>query len=288
MNNTTKGSLYIIISAIFYASYGIWSRLMSDGFGEFNQAWTRGVILLVAVIAYLLATGSFKPIKSTDRKWFIIIGLCGSLNQAPYFFGFEHLPLGTAILIFYASLTLAGYILGKFAFGETIDRPKQISFILAIIGMSIIYKFSLTNDQLLPAILMSIAGFMGGTAGILPKKLSSCYSEPQILVSYLSLMIVANYPLSLFFGENLPPLTQTTAWIPQLGYAASMLIANLTVIAGFKYIEASIGTLIGLVEILFGVLFGYFLFGETLSLTTYLGAGLILFSASFPYFFKDR
>ena len=45
MTSTSKGSLYITISALFYASYGLWSRLMNHSFGEFNGG-LRGSILL--------------------------------------------------------------------------------------------------------------------------------------------------------------------------------------------------------------------------------------------------
>lgn len=282
MTTTSKGSLYITISAFFYASYGLWSRLMNHSFGEFNQAWTRAIIVLALLIPYLAFSKQYQSIKKADWKWFVIIGLVGGLNQAPYYYGFQNLPIGTAILIFYACLMLSGFILGKLVFKEVIDRTKQISFICALIGMGIIYRFSLNSSQIIPALAMAAAGFMGGTAGILPKKLSSNYSEPQIMLSYLFLMIVFNLPLSLYFQETLPEFKNVVAWLPQAGYAAAMLIANLTVIAGFKHLAASIGSLIGLTEIIFGALIGYAFFAEPLTVSTLIGGSLIILSAILP------
>lgn len=277
-----KGITLITISAILYASYGLWSRLMSGNFGEFNQAYTRSILILCVLLPYILLAKKWQPIKSADWKWFIAIGLAGGLNQAPYYFGFQHLPIGTAILIFYASLMLSGYLLGKYVFHETITTTKKISFVVALIGMIVIYRFSLADAQLIPAIAMAIAGMMGGTAGILPKKLSSSYPEPQIMMSYLIIMIVVNLPLSIMLSETLPSLTNQAAWLSQLGYAGAMLFANLTVIAGFKYLSATVGTLIGLSEILFGVLIGILFFAERPTVSTLLGGLFIVSAAMLP------
>ena len=99
----SKGIIFILISAFFYGSYGVWSRIMSPAFGEFSQAWTRGLILIVVTLLINLKFKIFKPIKRRDLPWFIIIALAGGLNQAPYFFGFKHLNIGTATLLFYSA-----------------------------------------------------------------------------------------------------------------------------------------------------------------------------------------
>jgi len=98
------GSIYIALSALVYASYGIWSRLMTGYFGEFNQAWIRAAVLLLFLMPFGLIAKKFKKIEKRDIKWFLIISLAGGLNQAPYFFGFQYLNVGTAALLFYTML----------------------------------------------------------------------------------------------------------------------------------------------------------------------------------------
>jgi drug/metabolite transporter (DMT)-like permease len=282
MKSQTKGSIYILTSALFYASYGIWSRLMGHHFGEFSQAWTRGLALLIVVLLYQKKHQIFKSIKKTDRIWFIFIALAGGLNQAPYYFGFQHLPVGTAIIIFYASLLLGGYAIGSQVFKEKLGTQKILSLMLGISGMGILYRFSLSPSQIIPALIMSIAGVMGSIAAVLPKKLSSDYPEFQIMAGYFIVMTLANGIISLFIGGQLPPLTATVPWLSQLAYAASLMIANFTVIQGFKYLEASIGSLIGLAEIIFGVIIGITLFHETYGLSAIIGTLFIIISAALP------
>jgi len=158
------------------------------------------------------------------------------LNQAPYFFGFKHLTIGTATLLFYAALVVGGYLIGKLAFNEKITIMKYVSLILAIAGMLVIYRLILTPDQVFPDSLTIVAGLMGSCAAVLPKKLSNHYEELHIMSGYFIFMVVANSILSLIFHEKLPGFNQSTVWLAQIGYSAALLFANLAVIEGFSNI----------------------------------------------------
>jgi drug/metabolite transporter (DMT)-like permease len=170
MNNKSRGTGLVLLSAMFYGSYGAWSRLMVGSFGEFSQAWTRGLLLLIVVLVANWKWKLLRPIKKQDWKWFMPIAMAGGLNQAPYYFGFEHLNIGTATLLFYAALVVGGYILGKVFFAEKLTLIKIMSLVIAIIGMLVIYGWSLSNTQIFPATMTVLAGLMGASTVILPKK----------------------------------------------------------------------------------------------------------------------
>lgn len=255
---------------------------MTESFGEFSQAWTRAFVLLLILVPFGLATGKFKNIPKVDRKWFIIIGLCGGLNQAPYFFGFEHLNVGTATLIFYTMLTIGAYIYGKTLFDEKLGAPKIISLILSILGLAIIYPIVITTPiELVAALATSAAGMMGALV-VLTKKLSGEYSETQILTTIFIFMLIINFAVSTISGNPVPSFSNHSAWLGQLGYILTMLAANSFVIAGFKHIEPSVGGIIGLFEVVFAIIIGLLLLSETISLGMILGVGLILFAMSMP------
>lgn len=260
----------------------MWSRLMGSSFGEFSQAWTRGLFLLVVILVFNFKYRFLKRMTKKDLPWFILIALAGGLNQAPYYFGFQHLQIGTATLLFYASLVVGGYIISKVFLSENINRTKLLSLGLSFIGMTLIYSFSLNTNQLLAAVLTCIAGFLGAATVVLTKKLSGNYHELQIMLGYFVLQVVINTPLALLNNEQIPSLSDTTAWVAQLFYALSMLAANYAVIEGFKYVEGSVGSLVGLAEILFGALFGLLFFAEVFSKFTLLGGALIIFAAAYP------
>jgi len=280
-NQKIKGTSFILMSAFFYASYGVWSRLMANYFGEFSQAWTRALILLVGTLILNFFFKFYKPIAKKDWIWFGIIALMG-LNQAPLFYGFKHLNIGTATLLFYAALLVGGYLIGKFSFSEKMTKVKLISLGLAILGMLVIYQLTLNSSQLLAVVLIILAGLMGAGGVVFTKKLSGNYPEIQIMTSYFISITVVNFIMSAIFKDSLPALGLTLPWLAQFGYLVAFLVANLAVIQGFRYLEPSVGSLIGLVEIIFGVVFGTVLFGEVIGWGVVIGSILILVAAVLP------
>ena len=282
-----KGAGFILMSAFFYASYGVWSHLMANYFGEFSQAWTRGLVLLVATLILNSIFKFFKPINKKDWRWFLVISLMG-LNQAPYFYGFKHLNVGTATLIFYAALLIGGYLIGKFGFSEKITKVKWISLGLAILGMLVIYQLTLNSSQLLAVALTILAGLMGAGGVCFTKKLSGNYPEIQIMTSYFISITAVNFIMSAILKDSLPVLGFTLPWLAQFGYLIAFLVANLAVIQGFKHLEPSVGSLIGLVEIIFGVVFGVVFFGEIVGWGVVIGSILILMAAVLPNLSKAK
>ena len=72
-------------------------------------------------------------------------------------------------------------------------------------------------------------------------------------------------------------------WIWQLGYTAASMLAFWLIIEGLKYVEAGVGGLIGLLEIVFSVIFGIVLFNEEITANVFIGAVLILTAAALPH-----
>lgn len=281
-DNRLRGTSLITLSAVFFASYGVWSRLMQAGLGEFSQAWTRAAFLLPILIIVGALTKQFKSIKKADWRWFFLIGSMGALNQAPYYYAFAHLPVGLATLLFYSGLTLGGYIIGTLFFKEKLTKIKLISLGLALLGLMVMFGRDVNSILILPILASFIAGAMGATAVVFSKKLSSNYSELQIIMSYLVLMLPTNLILSKIFGENLPAISNFAVWLPAIGYALSLLFANLAVVAGFRYLEPSVGALIGLSEVVLAGVYGTFLFADKLTEVMMIGSAIVLLAIALP------
>lgn len=289
-NGHWRGTGLITLSAVFFASYGVWSRLMQTGLGEFSQAWTRAAFLLPILIIVGAFTKQFKPIQKADWRWFFLIGSMGALNQAPYYYAFAHLPVGLATLLFYSGLTLGGYIIGALFFKELLTKIKLTSLGLALIGLVVMFGQDFNSTSLLPIVASVAAGIMGATAIVFSKKLSSNYSELQTIMSYLVLMLPANLILSQIFGESLPAIANLAVWLPAIGYALSFMFANLTVVAGFRYLEPSVGALIGLSEVVLAGVYGLILFADQLTTTMLIGSAIVLLAIALPELtkFKQR
>jgi drug/metabolite transporter (DMT)-like permease len=67
-----------------------------------------------------------------------------------------------------------------------------------------------------------------------------------------------------------------------LGFTLAGVIAFWLVIEGFKYVDASIGGLIGLLEIVFAIIFGALFFSEEITLPIIVGSLLIISAVIIP------
>ncbi|MFC1626757.1 DMT family transporter [Patescibacteria group bacterium] len=278
-----KSILLILISALMFGSYGVWARLIGDSFGVFYQGWTRGLIISIILFPILYWKKEIVPIKKEDFKWLGVFLLFTSLTQAPLFYAFNHMDIGTATVLFFVSMLLTMYIIGFSFLKEKLSKIKVIAFLLASVGLYVTFSFSLVAFSLFAASMAILNGVASGGEVSFSKKLTGSYST--LYISWLSWMIVAitNVVMSLALGEvqHLPSFN--IVWLYQMGYVVTSIFAFGFVIEGLKHVEASIGGLLGLLEVVFSIIFGIVIFSEQMTLQVGVGALLVLLAAALPH-----
>ena len=283
MNRNNKGLLFILIAALMFGSYGVWSRLIGESFGVFYQGWSRGLLISFVLFPILLFGKQIVPIRKADWKWLFVFLFFTSLTQAPLFYAFNHMDIGTATLLFYVTMMLTMYIVGLLFLGEKLNRIKIISFVLASVGLYIIFSFSIVAFALLAALMAILNGVASGGEVSFSKKLSGSYSP--LYLSWLSwlIIVITNAPVSFFLGEQQHLPSFEIVWLYQIGYAIASVLGFWLIIKGLKSVEASIGGLLGLLEIVFSILLGIMIFNEGLTEKTIIGGVIIIFAAALPH-----
>ncbi|MSR86115.1 DMT family transporter [Candidatus Woesearchaeota archaeon] len=284
--NQKKGMIFIILAALMFGSYGIWSRLIGDSFGVFYQGWTRGLIIALILLPILLWKKQIIPIEKKDWGWIALFLTFTSLTQAPLFYAFNHMDIGSATLLFFVSMLLTMYLVGILFLGEKLTKIKVISFLLAACGMYVVFSFSLIVFSLLAVILAMVNGIASGGELSFSKKLSGDYSP--LYISWLSWIIicVSNAPLSFILRETQYLPSFELVWLYALGYVMVSILGFWLMIKGLKYTEASIGGLIGLLEIIVSLFLGILIFKETITTKIVLGATLIILAAALPNIYE--
>ena len=277
-----KGSLLIFASALCFASYGVWSRLLGPHFAVFCQGWVRSVIILLVLLPFTIFWKRLKTIRRGDRGWFAVTMICTVFTQAPLYFAFNHLPLGTATFIFYGFFLITSYGVGWIFLAEKITPIKIVSLLLAFAGLLLTFGLSLAAFSLGAMLLAALNGIGSGGEIATSKKSTQHYSSFQITVYSWLLIFATHLPVSLILGEPQVPFAFNLEWMAMVGYAASGLAGFWLVIEGFKYVDASIGGLIGLLEIPMSVVLGVALFEDRIALSVILGGCVIIAAAILP------
>ncbi|MEK6840286.1 MAG: DMT family transporter [Nanoarchaeota archaeon] len=281
--NIRKGILFVLISTLMFGSYGVWSKLIGDSFGIFYQSWSRALIIALLLFPFLLWKKLIVPISKKDLTWFIVFLFFTSLTQAPIFYAFNHMDIGSATLLFFVSMLLTMYIVGILFLEEKLTKIKILCFVLAGIGLYIIFSFSLVLFSLLAAGLAIINGVASGGEVSSSKRLSRHYSTLYLSWWSWVIIILTNAPLSFFLGEvqHLPSFD--IVWLYQWGYVFVSIFGFWLILEGVKYLEASIAGLLGLLEVVFSITLGILLFNEELTVKIIIGASFIICAAALPH-----
>lgn len=287
INNTQKGALYILLSAFLFGSYGIWSVLLGKEFGVFFQGYVRSGLVLLILIPFCYFTNKWVKIKKSDYKSFYWCCCFAIFTQAPLYYAFQNSGIGISSLIFFAVSLVTSYFVGAFLLSEKLNRIKVISLFLAIIGLSFIFYTSLGVFSVFALCMAGLNGVSSGgevsTTKLIPQK----FSAIQISIVIWFTIFITHLPMSLLFGEKQIKPELSTEWVSMICFAIAGVVAFYLVVEGYKYVEASIGGLIGLLEIVFAIIFGVLVFKESLALSIIFGSVIILISASLPHLIKD-
>ncbi len=283
-NKNKQGFFILLIAAFFWSLAGVFSKLIGASFEPFYQAWTRGCITLVIFIGFGLVKKQFVKIEREDLKWFLITGVTASLAVAPTFYSLAFLHLGTALFIQYASIVLVSYLLGTLLLKERLTKVAVAAFSLSVIGLMLVFWGDIHFGSLVPTLAAIGSGSFFSFYVVVSKKISLKYSSIEINTFAFILVVVVNLAISLLLHENFNKNFLSIGWLANISYGIAVFAGAVLTILGFKFIEANRGSIVLLSEILFGLLFGFVLFGETLGTTALIGGLLILISALLPNF----
>ena len=268
-----------------FSSYGVWSRLIGS-MDNFYQGWTRAVIILIILIPFALVRKKIIKIEKEDIKWLIVFLVFTSMTQAPLFYAFNHMDIGSTSLLFFVSMYLTMNFIGLFFLKEKLTGIKIISSLMAITGMYLIFPFSVSSLTLLAALMAIISGITSGGEVAFSKKLSSKYSSLYLIILSWVIILITNFIISISIGENQIMPSFSITWLWQICYSIAAMLGFWLVIAGVKHIDAGLGALIGLMEIIFAIIFGIIIFNESLTFTVTIGGILIILAVALPNLFN--
>lgn len=279
---TNKSRGFLVLATLSHGLYGIFSRMIGQDFGQIFQVVARSALLLIFFTVLTLVQKSWRKILPGDYIWFFLMIIPGLIALVSMFSAFNHLPIGTVLFTYFAVSTLGSYILGFLLFKEQVNRLKIFSLLLSFLGLYLIFSGSFQPGNFFYLALSCLAGLGAAAWSVVSKKISNTYSVTQILLMDSLLLVVTGLPISLILKEPVSFPTFSIQWLGVIGYATAAIGSSVFTIKGFKYLQAQIGSLIMLLEPVFGTLIGWLLYKEVLTLYSAVGAFIILVGISVP------
>lgn len=277
-----KGSSSLFFAGILFATYGVFTRIVSEHFSVTYQIWTRALIAAAILLIIGMTMKSFKKIAKKDLKWFAIYSLGAALTNIPFIMAVNNAPLGTVLFLFYSVCTVLSFIYGRVFFGEKIDATKFISIVLALVGMVFLYHGSMGLTNPIYLLLAMLSGFFYSLDSVFNKKISNNYTVLQIAFSNQLIVSLFTFLVFLIVSDKVNTDFISLSWLANVIFSVVLAVTSMLVVYGFKRIEVQKGSLILLSELVFVVLFGFVFYDEVPTITALFGSLLILVALVAP------
>lgn len=276
MNKKTTGVVMLVMSAFLYSLLGPFMRIVNKGFGLYSQNFLRAfIITVVYFIICRLKEESFK-IVSKDWKWFVSAGLATFATTTFFFVATNNISLGTSIFLFYSFVVVVNTLTGKLLFGETIDKGKFLSLVLAIIGLYLIMGVRFGKKDVLYMLSACLSGVFFAFYTTSSKKLARRYSSSFInMVCYIVVFVITG-ALVFLTRDEICLSDATSAWLANIVLGFIYVVTLILVVEGFKRVEAQIASLILLLEVVIVVIIGLVFYNEQLTVLTIFGGMFVL------------
>jgi len=234
-----EGSLLILLSALMFGSYGVFSKYLVNN-DIFFQTYVKCFFIVFLLIIIGFYKKSFIKIDREDYKWFAVVLISTCFTIVPIMYAFRYLELGTTSFLFYAAYTIFTYIFGLLFFKEKLNSVKIICLILSITGLLLIFTLKLSGALILPILLAIFNGITSSSETTFSKKISSKYSSLQIVTLVYFAIAITHIVISLVIGERQNFELITASWLPFFLYTAASIIGFAAVVEGYKFVDPSI------------------------------------------------
>jgi len=273
----SRGHLKIIIAVIIFSFTPLFVKLIPlDGISFFWAFSLSGVIFLALKVAY---QNRFKELLKPEKSIFaiVLLGIATTINNALFFSAIKITTIANAILTHY----LAPFFLLFLAFiflKEKIEKTSLLALLLCLIGLAILAspnELSFGNKHFIGLALGTLSAIFFASEIILKKKLSPRFKSDTITLWHVFLSVLLLLPFVSF--TNIISLGALKLAILFLIGIFVVGIGITLFISGLREVKAQQGGMLSYLEPLGAVLWGILFIGETFSLITFLGGGLILF-----------
>jgi drug/metabolite transporter (DMT)-like permease len=287
MSTTLKAALALLTATFLYSFFGVLTRIMGFELPIYYASFTRDVAGALILLLPLYLSKKWQKVAKKDWPWLILRASGGVLGFLGSYYSFYYLPLGTAYFIFYGGSTIFGFISGAILFGEKVSRLEALSLGISLLGLILLYSVGGVSADLFKYIVWAFVGGMGAAIwNTFSKKISGTYSATQVNGLDFAVFAVLMMILSLIQGETwvLPVFNFT--WLANLLFVIMFVVTGQLMIFGFKHLDAQKGSLIMLLEVVFGAVIGLIFYQEHLGFGALLGGLLILLGAVLPQLHK--
>jgi drug/metabolite transporter (DMT)-like permease len=263
-----SGFLLMIFSALFYALSDIVIKFISPSIGSVPIAFFR--FLLGGLILLPLLARRHESFRGSSTRFLLLRGFTGTMAFFCLVKSIAMIPLSNAMVLFY-TFPLFATLFSFFILKESLVRIEVVLIGVGLTGVFVLINPS-SHSLGMGHVYGVLAGAFAGLTVVLIRKVRKT-NGPLIIYFYFCVVGGAvSFPL--FMANFTLPGFELFSLLIVL--AVLLLIAQLFMNQGFKFCKASEGAVIMMSEVVFTGVAGVLLFHDSMELSFFIGACLII------------
>ncbi len=271
--DTLKATFYMVMSAVGFALMGLFVKLGSQrGFPVMEMIAARAGISLI--LSYWdIHRKKLNP-WGHNHRMLVMRGVLGFLALIAVYTSLTLLPLAEATLIQYLHPIFTASLAWLFL-NESASKATLICMLLGFLGLLIISQPQAFGGQSISssAVMIALLGAAITAGAYTVVRHLSISEHPSVIVLYFPLI---SFPATLIFGWDNFILPVGIDWFILLAIGMTTQLGQVTLTKGIALQTAGKAAAISYVQVVFAAILGVFVLGEPLSLSTLIGAALII------------
>ncbi|WP_062211839.1 DMT family transporter [Aureimonas sp. AU12] len=280
-----------VVSVVVFVGMQTTLKGVGDGLPAGQLVFFRSFFALIPVIGYLIYLGDVRTaFRTDDLGGHFLRGVIGVTSMGLGFFALTKLPYPEWIAISYASPLLTVVFAALFL-KETVRAYRWGAVLVGLCGIVLVAapNFSLFSETMAPDHAIGMAAALAGAAVaavamIQIRRLVRTERTPTIVV-YFSLTSSLVALVSILFGW-VWPTPQQAVLLVLAGLCGG--VGQLLLTSCYRYADASTIAPFEYTSMIFAVIIGALLFGESASWTTLAGAAIVICAGVFIIFREHR
>ena len=269
-----KDKSYLLFASFFFSLMTICVKKVDSEISIYELVFFRSLFSLI-ITSIIINKKNINP-WGNNKKLLILRGILGTIALLCIFYAIKNMPLSISTVIQYTYPIFIG-IFASIFINEKFSRNIFIALILGWLGIIVIlnpYQFSDSVNEItkFSIIIALIGSICTALAYIAVKKLSE-KEDIFIIIKYFPFIsLITLSPV--VFTVWVTPQIQDLFWILGIGVFTQLGQTFLTL--GLKKLKASQAASINYLQVLFGSLWGIYLFDENINSNFIVGSIFVL------------
>ncbi len=274
-NDKTKGIIYIIVSAFFFALMGLFVKLSGD-LPTIQKSFFRNAVAMIFAFVVITKNHQWELPKGKNISYLLIRAVAGTVGILCNFYAVSRINLADASMLNKLSPFFA-VVFSIFILKEKANWKQFMAVTLAFIGALFVMKPTFSFDGL-PSFMGFVGGLMAGLAYTYVRKLTQNGFKGPLVVFYFSMFsCVVTLPWLIL---DFTPMSQLQ-WLYLILAGLSASGGQFFITAAYSKAPAKEISVYDYSQIIFTTLLSLIVFGELPDGLSFLGYGIIICAAVF-------